>query len=105
MIRATKAELETEDGLQVCVAALGAIEKGDNTFQFIHDTTVNPQIIQRDQVSLPGVRALRKVLRLTWQEGGSRLGLSGDIQKAHRIPRTKREDQGFQVCQLGADDL
>ena len=109
MRKATKAELESECGRQVCVAALGALEKGDNIFRVIHDAThgvkVNPRIIQRDQIRLPGVRELRKVMHLTSLQGGSRFGLSGDVQKAHRIPRTKRECQGLQVCQLGPDEF
>ena len=97
MRKATKAELENEYGRQVCVAALGALEKAT------HGVKVNPRIIQRDQIRLPGVRELRKIMHLTSLQEGSRFGLSGDVQKAHRIPRTKREDQGLQVCQLGPD--
>ena len=54
MRSATRSEVVCEYGGEVCVAALGAIEKGDSSFRVIHDAThgvkVNPQIIQCDQV-------------------------------------------------------
>eukprot|EP00973_Karenia_brevis_P078328 10876185-Karenia_brevis.AAC.1 len=64
------------------MAAIGTLEKGDNTLRIIHDGThgvrVNPRIKPKDQVRYPGIPEKRKILsraaRLSqshfWVKGG-----------------------------------
>ena len=99
-----EAAIKEEYGDDICVAALGAIEKGDNSFRIIHDGThgvqVNPRIIQRDQVRLPGGSELKLITHFASKRGKSVFGLSGDISKAHRLPVIRRKDHGLQLCRL-----
>ena len=103
MRRATGAELRLEYGGNLCVAALGAIEKSDLSFRIIYDGThgvqVNPRIVQRDQVKLPGIAELKLVTKFAESRGKSVFSLSGDISKAHRLPVVRRE---IMVCRCAA---
>ena len=105
MRRTSLESLREEYGNNVCVAALGAIEKGDSSFRIIHDAThgvqINPRIVQRDQVRLPGASELKLITRLSSERGKTVFSLSGDISKAHRLPVVRRQDHGYQVCTLG----
>ena len=75
MRKATLEEVTKEYGSDICVAAIGAIEKGDSSFRIIHDAThgvqVNPRIIQRDQVRLPGASELRLITKFASDRGKS----------------------------------
>ena len=96
-------------GINLVTAALGAIEKADVTFRVIHDTThgvlVNPRIVQRDQVRSPGIGEARVIMRHARDVGGTVFGLKGDVKMAHRRCKIRREDHGFQACQLREDTV
>ena len=76
----SKKSVREEYGEDVCIAAIGAIEKSDSSFRIIHDGThgvqVNPRIIQRDQVRNPGVAELRYITKSASARGKSVFGLS-----------------------------
>ena len=95
---------EEEYGEHLVVAALGALEKSETSFSVIHDGThkahVNQRIVPRDQLRTPGVPEVRVVLFRERAAGGARLGLTGDVSHAHRIPRVRRCDHGFHACRL-----
>ena len=90
-------------GDELLVAAIGAIDKGDSTFRVIHDGThavqVNPRLRTRDQHRSPGSGEIKTVLRLS-NRPGSILGLTGDVKRAHRLPRVREDEWGYQACQL-----
>ena len=97
-----------EYGEDLLVAAIGAIDKGDSTFRVIHDGThavgVNPRIRARDQHRYPGSGELRRVNQLS-SGRGMVFGLTGDVSRAHRIPRVMRCEWGLQACQLRPDRI
>lgn len=102
-------EAKREYGINLVTAALGAIEKTDDTFRVIHDAThgvlVNPRIVQRDQVRSPGIGEARVIMRHARDVGGTVFGLKGDVKMAHRRCKIRREDHGFQACQLREDTV
>ena len=75
MREVSEEELRREYGEEVCVAAIGAIEKSDASFRIIHDGThgvqVNPRIVQRDQVRNPGVNEFKLIARYASERGKS----------------------------------
>ena len=86
------------------VAALGALEKDDDTFRVIHDGShgvlVNHAIVPRDQVRVPSIAELRVILYLMTLAGAKFFGLKGDVSKAHRRVKVRRKDWKYQACQL-----
>jgi hypothetical protein len=96
-------------GSELLVAAIGAIEKSDESFRVIHDAThgvkINPRIRQRDQVRSPGLAEANTIMRQARKQGLSLLGLKGDVSKAHRRCRVREQDHCYQVCQLRPETL
>ena len=66
---------------------------------------VNPRIVQRDQVRSPGIGEARVIMRHARDVGGTVFGLKGDVKMAHRRCKIRREDHGFQACQLREDTV
>jgi hypothetical protein len=105
----TDAEARDEYGEDLVTAALGAIRKSETSFRVIHDGThgvrVNPRILPRDQMRMPGMPEQRTILGLARRAGGVHFGLVGDVSKAHRRCRVRRIDHGFQACRLRAGQV
>ena len=85
MIRMSRSQAEQKYGLQLLVAASGAIEKT----RVIHDGTntvrLNPQIQVRDPLRNPTAREL-KVLNQRAHRRGATLCLTADVKRAHHYP-------------------
>eukprot|EP00973_Karenia_brevis_P019577 2685385-Karenia_brevis.AAC.1 len=99
MRKLTDAEAEKEFG-SFHTAAIGALEKSDDTFRIIHDGThgvqVNLEIITRDQVAYPTIAEKTWVLTRAAASGSTLLGLKADVSKAHRRCRVWQPDQKWQ---------
>ena len=63
----------------------------------------HPRCCTRDQLRTPGAPEVRVVLFRERAAGGARLGLTGDVSHAHRIPRMRTCDHGLQACRLRPD--
>ena len=87
------------------IAALGSIQKGDDSFRILHDGThgvqVNNAIRQRDQINQPGA-AEERFLQYDQQTSapGVHFVLKSDASKAHRRFKVVEEDWGYQACSL-----
>ncbi len=104
MLLVRRSEAAKEWGSRLVVAGLAAIEKDDASFRVIHDgahgARVNPRIVARDQIRSPGIAEARVVLQLSRLFAGAVLGLKGDVSKAHRRVKVRREDRAYQACTL-----
>ena len=104
MIEVEDGEARREYGDKLVVAALGALQKSDTSFRVIFDGThgikVNPRIHPRDQLRMPGMAEQSVILGLCRARGGVHFGLTGDVKKAHRRCRIRRQDQGYQACRI-----
>ena len=105
----TDAQAQDEYGENLVTAALGAIRKSETSFRVNHDGThgvrVNPRIIPRDQMRMPGMPEQRTILGLARRAGGVHFGLAGDVIEAHRRCRVRRSDHGFQACRPRAGQV
>jgi hypothetical protein len=102
-------EARKEYGSNLLIAPIGAIEKADATFRVIHDGThkvkVNPRIRARDQHKCPGTGELKTVMRSSKKACKSVFGLTGDVKRAHRLPRVWQAEWGLQACKLSGDTV
>ena len=109
MVEIKEADAEQEYGCLPLVAALGAIEKEDDTFRVIHDGShgvrVNHAIVPRDQVRVPSVAEIRLMLYFMMTSKGKYFGIKGDVSKAHRRVKVQRADWKYQACQLEAGTI
>ncbi|CAE8655766.1 unnamed protein product [Polarella glacialis] len=98
-----------EYGSNLLIAPIGAIEKADASFRVIHDGThkvqVNPRIRARDQHKCPGTGELKTVMRSSMKACKSVFGLTGDVKRAHRLPRVWQAEWGLQACKLSGDTV
>ncbi|CAE8726071.1 unnamed protein product [Polarella glacialis] len=103
-----ESDARKEYGDNLLIAPIGAIEKADATFRVIHDGThkvkVNPRIRARDQHKCPGSGELKSVMRSSG-DCKSVFGLTGDVRRAHRLPRVRRAEWGLQACKLSGDTV
>ena len=80
------------------IAAIGAIEKADNSFRIIHDGThgvrVNNQSIVRDRLRMPGPKEEKAIMRRASQKQGPYFSLQADVSKAHRRFIHRKADWG-----------
>ena len=92
-------------GSQLCIAAIGAIEKKGRTgeVRVIHDAShgvlLNHVIRVRDQVRHPTAADTKAVLAAMADEGGPHFALGYDVRKAHRRIPVAQCDWGRQACQ------
>ena len=100
--------LKTCGGDQLLVAALGALEKGDNSFRVLFDAThgvrFNPRTRPRDQIRNPGAREARTELGYYKSKGAKVFSLLADVRRAHRGFRVAAKDWKYQVCALSIQD-
>lgn len=105
MFRCLETDLkEHYHGNRLRVAALGAIEKGPNSFRVVHDGThgvrLNNEVRPRDQVRMPGPGEARCLLARAARTPGVHFALCADVSKAHRRFLNRREDWGLQACRI-----
>ncbi|CAE8676182.1 unnamed protein product, partial [Polarella glacialis] len=102
-------EARKEYGSNLLIAPIGAIEKADASFRVIHDGTHkvknNPRIRARDQHKCPGTGELKTVMRSSKKACKSVFGLTGDVKRAHRLPRVWQAEWGLQACKLSGDTV
>ncbi|CAE8658280.1 unnamed protein product, partial [Polarella glacialis] len=102
-------EARKEYGSNLLIAPIGAIEKADASFRVIHDGThkvkINPRIRARDQHKCPGTGELKTVMRSSKKACKSVFGLTGDVKRAHRLPRVWQAEWGLQACKLSGDTV
>eukprot|EP00973_Karenia_brevis_P037472 5169693-Karenia_brevis.AAC.1 len=83
-------------------AAIGALEKSDDSFRVIHDGTHGVQadleIVTRDQVAYPTIAEKTFVLTRAASPKSTLFGLKADVSKAHRRCRIWQPDQKWQIC-------
>jgi hypothetical protein len=105
MYQATEEELKQQyPGSRLRVAALGALEKGPNSFRVVHDGThgvrVNNEVHPRDQVRMPGPGEARTLLERASRALGVHFALCLDVSKAHRRFLNRQADWGLQTCRI-----
>ena len=102
MVEVTTAEARAQFGKQLAVASLGALEKKDGTYRVVHGgangITVNSAIRVRDQIRSPGAGELGAALQ---ELPGQCFGLTGDVERAHRLVKIAAADWGLQACKTG----
>ena len=89
-------------GDRLTIAALGAIEKSDDTFRIIFDASnkvcLNHRIRVRDQVRMPVLQDISKYLETYWTYVGLRFCLTFDVSHARRQVPVREEDWGYLAC-------
>jgi len=90
-------------GERLAIAALGVVDEGTK-IRVIHDGSnqvlVNHKIRVRDQTRCPGAGELRTLIQERLARGLKSFAILGDVSKAHRRIKVKKEDWGLQACQL-----
>ena len=103
-------ELEEEEakkryGDNLYLAGLGVVEEKDKV-RVVHDGThgvgVNNRIKVLDQVKSPTAGEIRALMREKHEmnSGNKQFLLMGDVSKAHRRVKVRKQDWGFQACRL-----
>ena len=101
----TDEDAKAEYGNNLHVAALAVVAEKDK-FRVVHDGThgvkVNPRIRVQDQVKSPSAGELRTLMmeRHRSTKGSKQFVLVGDVSKAHRRIKIRRQDWGWQACRL-----
>ena len=89
-------------GEDLSIASLGAIEKKDGSYRVVHDGAhgvgVNARIKVRDRIRSPSAGDARALLR---ELPGTFFGLTGDVQRAHRLVKMAEQDWGAHACRTG----
>ena len=94
-----------EYGSRLHVAGLAVVEEKEK-IRVVHDGThgvkVNTRIRVRDQTRTPSAGELRTLMRERHASTGGRRHflLVGDVAKAHRRVKVRKEDWGWQACRL-----
>lgn len=103
MVELTDAEAKAEYGDRLRIAALAVVVE-PTKIRVVHDASnhvgVNHRIRPKDQTRSPGAGELRTLLQEMHTEGVRGFGLAGDVSKAHRRIKIRREDWGWQACRL-----
>ena len=93
---------------KVRVAAIGALEKAGGSFRIIHDAThevkLNPEIVVRDQTRGPGIPEVRVIMADLGPEPRY-FALAGDVKRARRLVKVRRQDWGLLACRLRDGEL
>ena len=106
MVRYDLDQARAEFGDELVVASLGAVPKADQSVRVVHDAThglhVNDRIRVRDAQTYPTGADLRVALE---QLPGAYFSLSGDIARAHRLVKVRRQDWARQACRAAATTM
>ena len=108
MIPTTLAEAKQEFGEgAVLVAAMGAIQKPDNTIRPLHDGThginLNNKIRILDRLEVPGPEEVIELVAMAAESKESAFCLSADIAQAHRCVLVRKKDWGRLACRASTD--
>ena len=105
MVEMSLEEARCEFGEDLTTASIGAIPKADSTVRVVHDGThgqhVNDRIRVRDAQRCPTGADLRAALESLDRAFFS---LSGDISRAHRLVKVRRQDWKHQACRADSGD-
>jgi hypothetical protein len=89
-------------GDKLTIAALGAIEKADDSFRIIFDASnkvcLNHRIRVQDQVRMPVWQDIAKYVETFAASTGVRFSLTFDVSHAHRQIPIREEDWGYLAC-------
>ena len=92
-----------EYGDKLHIAALAVVEE-PGKLRVVHDGSnavlINHKIRPRDQTRAPGAGEVRTIMREKAEAGRRIFCLAGDVAKAHRQIKVRREDWGYQACRL-----
>ena len=103
MVEMSDEAAQAEYGDKLFVAGLAVVQE-PGKIRVVHDGSngvhVNHRIRLRDQVRSPGAGELRAILKKAATEDSKMFMLAGDVSKAHRRIKVRREDWGFQACRL-----
>ena len=103
MTEMTDKEAKEEFGDRLFIAGLAVVQE-PGKIRVVHDGSngvhVNHRIRLRDQVRSPGAGELRTILKKAASDNTKMFVIAGDISKAHRRIKVRREDWGFQACRL-----
>ena len=104
-------ELEEKDASEkygdnnLYLAGLGVVEEKEKV-HVVHDGThgvgVNNRIKVLDQVKSPTAGEMRALMREKYERnnGNKQFLLMGDVSKAHRRIKVRKQEWGFQACRL-----
>ena len=101
MVELDEADARKEYGDRLFIASLAVVQE-PGKIRVVHDGSngvhINHRIRPRDQVRAPGAGEIRSILRSKAASGRKLFAIAGDISKAHRRIKIKRQDWGFQAC-------
>ena len=108
MVPTTLAEAKQEFGAEaVLVAAMGAIQKPDNTIRPLHDGThginLNNKIRILDRLEVPGPEEVIELVAMAAEAKESAFCLSADIAQAHRCVLIRKADWARLACRSSAE--
>ena len=108
MVPTTLAEAKQEFGADaVLVAAMGAIQKPDNTIRPLHDGThginLNNKIRILDRLEVPGPEEVIELVAMAAESKESAFCLSADIAQAHRCVLIRKADWARLACRSSAE--
>ena len=102
MVRMSVREAKGRWGDKLTIAALGAVEKPDDSFRIIYDASnkvhVNHRIRVQDQVRMPVWQDVAKYLEVFAAQAQVRFCLTFDVSQAHRQVPIRDEDWGYLAC-------
>ena len=103
MVEMTDEEAAKEYGKNLFVAGLAVVQE-PGKIRVVHDGSngvhVNHRIRLQDQVRPPSAGELRVILKKAAAENSKMFVLVGDVSKAHRRIKVRRQDWGYQACRL-----
>ena len=98
MVKMSVGEAKERWGNKLTIAALGAIEKSDDSFRIIFDASnkvrVNHRIVVQDQVRMPVWQDVAKYLEVFAVQARVWVCLTFDVSQAHRQVPIREEDGG-----------
>ena len=101
MVEMDDDKAKEEYGGDLHIAGLGVVEEKDK-IRVVHDGShgiqVNHRIRVRDQTRSPTAGEIRTLMRE--RDDQKQLIIVGDVSKAHRRVKIRRQDWGFQACRL-----
>eukprot|EP00435_Cladocopium_sp_Y103_P040452 s469_g11.t1 len=108
MIPTTLPEAKQEYGEDaVLVAAMGAIQKPDNTIRPLHDGThginLNNKIRILDRLEVPGPEEVVELVAMASESREAAFCISADIKQAHRCVLIRKADWGRLACRSSSD--
>ena len=110
MVEMAEEEAKKTYGDSLYVAGLGVVEEKEK-IRVVHDGThgvgINNRIKVRDQVRSPTAGEIISLMREKYEQnaGVKQFILMGDVSKAHRRIKVRKQDWGYQACRLSPGKL